>query len=149
MQRRSKHAFPTIERLCFLRGLCKVVMRKSSEAGKRIIVVESSRVFRRQPTRIWAWERRNWTESSLRNWQLQSNGKRGIGLWKENFICDLKWQWDCYKSVARIRLVKTENPSACVTVNWKVCSIAIVLHCPYPVYNSRIPLHVKICCYIY
>jgi hypothetical protein len=33
------------------------------------------------------------------------------------------------KSVARTRLVKTEDPSACVTVNWKVCRIAIALYC--------------------
>jgi hypothetical protein len=30
--------------------------------------------------------------------------------------------------VARIRVVKTENPSACVTVNCKVCKSAIALH---------------------
>jgi hypothetical protein len=32
-QRISKQAFSTIERLCFLHGPCKVVIRKSSEAG--------------------------------------------------------------------------------------------------------------------
>jgi hypothetical protein len=29
MQRRIEHAFPTIEKLCFLRGMCKVVIKKS------------------------------------------------------------------------------------------------------------------------
>jgi hypothetical protein len=42
-------------------------------------------------------------------------------------MCDLKLQWDCYESVARIRLVKTEDPSACVTVNCKVCRPAMAL----------------------
>jgi hypothetical protein len=31
-------------------------------------------------------------------------------------------------SVTRRRLVKTENPSACAMVNWKVCKLAIALH---------------------
>jgi hypothetical protein len=30
MQQRSKHAFPTIESLCFLRGPNKVVIKRSS-----------------------------------------------------------------------------------------------------------------------
>jgi hypothetical protein len=32
-------------------------------------------------------------------------------------------------SVTRIRLVKSENPSACVTVNCKLCKSAIALYC--------------------
>jgi hypothetical protein len=52
------------------------------------------------------------------SWQLQNNGKKGNRLWKEDFMCDLKRQWDDYKSITRIWLVKTENPSACVTINW-------------------------------
>jgi hypothetical protein len=36
---------------------------------------------------------------------------------------------DCYESVAWIRLVKTENPSACASVNCEVCTSAIVLCC--------------------
>jgi hypothetical protein len=35
---------------------------------------------------------------------------------------------DSYKSVARIRLVKTEEPNACVTVICKVCRSAIALY---------------------
>jgi hypothetical protein len=31
----------------------------------------------------------------LRNWQLQNKGKKGIRLCQEDFMCDLKWQWDC------------------------------------------------------
>jgi hypothetical protein len=33
-----------------------------------------------------------------------------------------------FNSVTRIRLVKTENPSACVTVNCKLCKSAIALY---------------------
>jgi hypothetical protein len=29
-------------------------------------------------------------ESSLRNWQLQNNSKKGIRRHKEDFMCDLK-----------------------------------------------------------
>jgi hypothetical protein len=39
-------------------------------------------------------------------------------------MCDLKLQRNYDKSVARIRLVKTENHSACAPVNLEVCRIA-------------------------
>jgi hypothetical protein len=44
-------------------------------------------------------------------------------------MCDLKLQLDCDKSDARLRRVKIEHPSACVTVNWKVCTISTELYC--------------------
>jgi hypothetical protein len=50
-----------------------------------------------QPARIWAWEQRNWIESSLRNWQLQNNDMKQIMLWKKKTSCVLKWQWVCYE----------------------------------------------------
>jgi hypothetical protein len=32
----------------------------------------------------------NWIESSLRNWQSQDKGKKGLGRWQEDFMCNLK-----------------------------------------------------------
>jgi hypothetical protein len=43
-------------------------------------------------------------------------------------MCDLKVQWICDKSVARIWPLKTEKPSAYVTVNCKGCRIVITLY---------------------
>jgi hypothetical protein len=37
--------------------------------------------------------------------------RKKLRLRKEDVMCDLKLHWDCYISVARIRLVKTENAS--------------------------------------
>jgi hypothetical protein len=42
---------------------------------------------------------------------------------------NFRWQWDCYKSVDRIRPVKTENSSMYVTVKCEVCRSAIALYC--------------------
>jgi hypothetical protein len=45
-------------------------------------------------------------------------GRKELECGKKYFMCDLKLlvQWDCYKSVARIRLVKTENPCRSVKI---------------------------------
>jgi hypothetical protein len=42
MQRRCKHAFPTIERLCFLRGPCRVVIKKSSVEKSLVVFRDAS-----------------------------------------------------------------------------------------------------------
>jgi hypothetical protein len=67
-------------------------------------------------------------QSSLHNWQSQNTGNDGIRRCKEVSTCDLKCQWDCYKSVVRIRLEKAENHSASVTVNCNVCKSAKALY---------------------
>jgi hypothetical protein len=67
MQRRCKHAFQTIKRLCFLRGPCKVVIKKSSVESRvefrdaslpghelRSRGIELSRVFGTDSSRIMA-----------------------------------------------------------------------------------------------
>jgi hypothetical protein len=40
---------------------------------------------------------------------IENNGKKGIRLYEEEFICDLILQWNYYKSVARKRLVDSED----------------------------------------
>jgi hypothetical protein len=35
MKQRCKHTFPSIEKLCFLHGKCKVVIKKSSVESRR------------------------------------------------------------------------------------------------------------------
>jgi hypothetical protein len=43
------------------------------------------------------------------------------------FHSDFEVLVSALRSLARRRLVETENPSAYVTVNWKVCNSAIAL----------------------
>jgi hypothetical protein len=47
----------------------------------------------------------NW--ESRRSKVIENNGKKGIRLCKEDFMCDLKLQWDCYESIARKRLLES------------------------------------------
>jgi virulence-associated protein VapD len=46
---------------------------------------------------------------------------------KTSCVLQLDWYNNCVKSVAMIRLVETDNPSACVTANCKVCRSMIAL----------------------
>jgi hypothetical protein len=71
-------------------------------------------------------EERQSRRSELRESTLEGDSKKGIRLCQEDFVCELKLG-ETDKSVARIRLVKTENPSVCATVNCKVCRTAIAL----------------------
>jgi hypothetical protein len=69
-----------------------------------------SRVLGRQP----GADELNGVESS----ELASRGiraRKGIRRRNEGLICNFKLQGGCDKSVDRIRLVTSENSSACVT----------------------------------
>jgi hypothetical protein len=103
-QRISKHASLIIEAVFSAWSVQSSYKEVFSRTEKESRSEESS--FGTQPAAIWAG---NWIESSLRNWQQHNNGRIGNGLPKKVSKCDLKWQWDCYKSVAWIRLVKTRT----------------------------------------
>jgi hypothetical protein len=62
-----------------------------------------------------------------RRW-LRRNGKKWIRLRKED-SCVIWSDSEPFKSVARIRLVKTENSSLCVTVNWKYVDKRLRCNC--------------------
>jgi hypothetical protein len=85
MQRRRQHAFPTVERLCFLRGPCKVVIKKGSVAG--ICSIELSRVRDASLPGYEPGSRRIELSS-----QLQNNGKTGIRCCQEGFMRNFKLQ---------------------------------------------------------
>jgi hypothetical protein len=61
-------------------------------------------------------EKFNWVEKEIRSR-------------KEEYICELKWQ----NLIIRCQ----DTTSACGTVNYKVCRIAITLYCFSPVYCEK------------
>jgi hypothetical protein len=109
-QRIIKDAFLTIEAAFFAWPV-----RSGYKKGldEKSLLSEVERVHLSELSRIGSS-----SGNGSRRW-LRRNCEKGIRPCKEVFMCDLKSQWDSYKSVARIRLMKTENPSACATVNWK------------------------------
>jgi hypothetical protein len=116
-ERRCKHAFPKIERFISSAWSVKIGYKEQFSWEELVEIRDASLPgYELGSRRIEL------------NWQLQKNGKRKIKLWKGFFMCNLKWHWDCCKSVARIRLAKIEHPGACVTVNCKVCRSAIALY---------------------
>jgi hypothetical protein len=69
----------------------------------------------------------------FRSWGIELSRVFGTGrcriMSRKELCCEKKWQWDCYKSVARIRLVRTGNPGACVTMNCNVYISVTALYC--------------------
>jgi hypothetical protein len=74
------------------------------------------RTVSRNVTWTWTW---TWTWTELQ-FLVEFWGSRIIEQeMSRRFHRHLKCQFLCWGSVARRRLVKTENPSACAAVNWK------------------------------
>jgi hypothetical protein len=63
-------------------------------------------------------EELNWRTESVSGDGSRMIEKRWIRSCKEEYMCAAV-EWDCYKSVANIWLVKTENTGLCVTVYCK------------------------------
>jgi hypothetical protein len=95
-QRISKQAFSTIERM-----FSAWSVRRGYKGTNKVFWVSCY-----QKLREFSWRRVHLSQLSSRNgsstgdgsprW-LRRNGKKGIRRWKEDFMCNLKWQWDCYK----------------------------------------------------
>jgi hypothetical protein len=113
-------------RLCFPWGPPRGYITRNSKGGvscyQKLREFSWRRVHLRDVVEnlveFWRWK----SKVFEKKWQeMNQTAKRRLHVWFE--------VTDSYKSVARIRLMKTEKPSACVTVNCKVCRSAIALHC--------------------
>jgi hypothetical protein len=116
---------------CFLRGPCQGVTKTTKK------IVEVSWVSRRQPSRIWAWERRNWGSGASElftaaQWRWRSGREEMCAIIPWYLECVI--QWGCCSSCVKIRCQET-NSGNCnrlrtlvgVTVNCKVWRLAVAL----------------------
>jgi hypothetical protein len=99
MQRRSKHSFLTIERLCFLRGSYQRIKKKQ---GMSIESVEFSDA--RLP-RYELWSRG--IELRHQYYWVQFV-QLTVGLRRKDFTCAVM-QWECYSSCIKIRNQETDS----------------------------------------
>jgi hypothetical protein len=114
----------TIEELFSVRSVPRVY---ENDKGDRL-----SQLGFGTPACQGAWEQRSCLENWESCWRWQSNDWEEMArkelVCEKKFSCVLQWQWDSYKCLPRIRRVKTENISACVTVSCKECRSAIALY---------------------
>jgi hypothetical protein len=61
-----------------------------------------------------------------------------VSLWRLSMWLEDLVTMRLFNSFTRIRQVKTENPSTCVTVNCKLCKPAIALYCVYERVDCKI-----------
>jgi hypothetical protein len=60
------------------------------------------------------------------NYWVRFSGIESVAVKRRLYVC-CSYRETVMKSVARIRLLKTENPSLYATVNWKVCRSEVAL----------------------
>jgi hypothetical protein len=131
MQQRCKHVYG----LCFLRGPCRGVIKRTSNFNFNFdFDFDFELVEFLQGSlpgyELGSWEIRNESSSRVGSCSMELKEMAVKGGWEvmarkelgcaKKISCVLQWQWDCYKSVAMMQLMKTENPSAYVTVYCKV-----------------------------
>jgi hypothetical protein len=102
-------------RLCFPWGLCRVHIREVNAKASSVQGSYESVLSRR-------------SEESKRDFVSFEDPRWLKKKWQEDFIVISEVVVSVLRPVVRRWVVKTENLSACATVNWKVCKSAIALY---------------------
>jgi hypothetical protein len=110
-QRFDKHISAAVnQHVTILEGVCSV------GAAPRLYNEDLGQLRELNRVRSWQLQQRIEGVSGIGSWQ--NNGKKELGSAKKS-TCEINVT-DCYESVARIRLVKTEDASVTVIRNvWK------------------------------